>query len=93
MESYYQEPKEVFAEDHCDVRFEGPHIVVSYLGESGHVVYSGSEVGPGHYKLTAEAVSGRATLHRFDDSDNRLEGSWVEAGAKGMWRIFLSDKP
>jgi hypothetical protein len=83
---------EYAAETHaCEVRINDGNIAVSYQGENGVVVYNGTEVEPGHFKLTStDSVTGRATLHRFAD-DDILEGRWYEDRTSGMWQITLSD--
>lgn len=73
----------------CEVRIDGDEISVSYLDDGGPVVYTGRAVGVGHFRLECtNRVKGRATLHRFDD-DDVLEGSWIEDGYEGMWRIQI----
>lgn len=90
MDTYTQED-DFFCNHACEVRISGGTIAVSYIGEEiGVVVYEGTEVEPGHFRLTAPSVEGRATLHRFRD-DNVLEGWWHEGGDEGMWRITLDD--
>ncbi|MBB4230067.1 hypothetical protein [Rhizobium mongolense] len=84
-----EEPMAVYR---CDVRIGDGTIVVSYDSENGTVVYRGNEVAPGHFKLsTLDVVKGRATLHCFEQS-TRLEGTWQEDGARGMWYIDLSEE-
>jgi len=72
----------------CTVRISESDIVVEYQ-DDGVVSYRGINNGTGHFELTADAVEGRATLHMFPKS-TRLEGSWIEDGARGMWRIDLA---
>ncbi len=75
----------------CKVRISDGSIAVSYDEEGvGVITYEGPEVEPGHFRLNAPAVDGQATLHRFQNS-NVLEGWWHQGGARGMWRITLSD--
>lgn len=75
----------------CDVRIDEGIIVVSYSSPEGHVVYKGTELQPGHFKLTStENATGSATLHRFEGAET-LEGSWYEDREFGMWQIDLSD--
>ena len=71
----------------CVVKITDDEIVVEYDDE-GLVQYRGSNDASGHFLLAASDVEGRASLHRFPDADI-LEGSWVEAGYRGMWRIEL----
>ena len=69
-------------------------IVVEYQQESGRrrvvILYEGNEVESGHYTLTAQAVNGTATLHKIPNEDI-LEGSWVQGGDEGRWRIDLEE--
>jgi hypothetical protein len=77
----------------CDVRIGDGSIVVSYPdeeGPAGFVVYEGNEVASGHYALMAQAVNGTATLHKIPNEDI-LEGSWVQGGDEGRWRIDLEE--
>jgi hypothetical protein len=77
----------------CDVNIENGAISISYREGTGVVVYKGEEIQPGHFKLKAEStnriVNSTATLHQFHGEDV-LEGSWLEEGYIGMWRIVLS---
>lgn len=70
----------------CKVTIDNEFITVVYDHGGQSWKYRGQEKGPGHYELQAEGFVGRATLHRFEDS-NVLEGTWVEEGVRGMWRI------
>lgn len=72
----------------CDVRIEGKRIVLDLPGD--RLVYSGTEIGSGHYKLECKTNGGRGTLHRIPD-DDILEGYWYEDGTLGMWRLQLID--
>jgi hypothetical protein len=74
----------------CEVRIGEGMIAVSYQGEGGLVLYEGREEGPGHFRLAAQGVNGRATLHRFEN-DNVLDGWWLEDSYEGMWRIELNE--
>jgi hypothetical protein len=74
----------------CEVRIGEGTMAVSYQGEGGLVVYEGREEGPGHFRLAAQGVNGRATLHRFEN-DNMLDGWWLEDSYEGMWRIELNE--
>ena len=77
----------------CEVRIGDGSIVVSYPdeeGRAGFVVYEGNEVASGHYALMALAVNGTATLHKIPNEDI-LEGSWVQGGDEGRWRIDLEE--
>lgn len=73
----------------CAVKIEDKKILVEYEGEDGFVQYIGEEKGQGHFELSCPAVSGKASLHMFADSEI-LEGSWFEGGYRGMWRIHLA---
>lgn len=70
----------------CKVTIDNEFITVSYDDAGQTCRYRGQAKGPGHYELQAEGFDGRATLHHFEGS-NVLEGTWVEDGVRGMWRI------
>ena len=89
MEIIYEDNRPL-ASMPCEVRISNGTIAVSYEEIDGAVVYEGPEVEPGHFKLAAQKVSGRGTLHRFHD-DDLLEGGWSEDGLSGMWRITLEN--
>lgn len=74
-----------------EVRIDESEIVVSYEDEDGIVIYRGNNDGSGHFALNAPERDGKASLHRFPPDGNILEGSWVEDGARGMWRIELRE--
>ncbi len=71
----------------CVVKITEQEILVEY-DDDGLVQYRGRNDGSGHFLLAAPEVAGRASLHRFPDA-KVLEGSWFEAGDRGMWRIQL----
>ena len=78
----------------CDLYLdESGEIEVSYksgTSEGGLISYAGMAQGEGHYWLESIMNGGRASLHRFPDSQI-LEGYWEveEEKEKGMWRIEL----
>jgi hypothetical protein len=74
--------------DPCAVRLTHERIYLEYVLDGERVVYEGRALSRGHYELTCEEWEGRATLHRIPGSVF-LEGSWVEQGVHGMWRIQL----
>ena len=74
----------------CEVVLNDGRVALSYAVEGGHDRYEGPEVGPGHYELSCLHTPGKATLHTFKGS-KILEGFWMEAGQKGMWRITLAE--
>lgn len=77
--------------DHpCEVRIDSNQIIVSYEDAGSFVVYEGSQLEPGHFKLHSKSVNGRATLHRFENDDT-LEGFWIEERMQGMWRVQLDE--
>lgn len=93
MTSYF--PSETPSETYpCNVRIDGAVIVITYRANDGSItIYNGRETGIGHYKLTMEInglAKGRATLHRLNDDEDLLEGSWYEEGQRGMWEIDLN---
>ncbi len=87
MDSFYGDT-DSYLDFPCSVRFERDRIKVEYEGGAGPVSYSGTEIGAGHYKLTADGFDGAATLHCFEGS-NILEGFWIEDRRQGMWRVTL----
>lgn len=72
----------------CIVKMTDDEILVEY-DDDGLVQYRGVNDGSGHFVLTAREVDGRASLHRFPESEI-LEGSWVEGAVLGMWRVHLA---
>lgn len=91
METYYGS-KDACEEYECQVKISSKSILISYLGDNNvPVVWTGNDdSASGHYTLTCPSVSGRATLHRSPNTD-RLEGSWLDGGYTGMWRIELDN--
>ncbi|VVE71638.1 hypothetical protein PCA31118_03931 [Pandoraea captiosa] len=74
----------------CTVKIDDERIIVEYEdGYGGTIQYLGENQRNGHFLLTSAQVKGRASLHRFPDS-SILEGSWIEEGERGMWRIELA---
>lgn len=73
----------------CTVKIDDQGILVEY-SDDGLVQYRGDKDSSGHFMLTSPEVDGRATLHRLTES-TILEGSWVENGYRGMWRIELGE--
>lgn len=76
------------SDDPCVVKIDADRILAEYEDE-GTVQYTGSANGEGHFELKGVDFDGRATLHMFSGS-SVLEGSWVEKGDRGMWRIKLA---
>lgn len=77
------------SEDHpCVVKIDDNEILVEYEND-GIVQYKGRNTGTGHFELHAPKVKGKASLHMFPNS-SLLEGSWIESGYRGMWRIKLA---
>lgn len=74
----------------CSVRIDEDLIVVEYAGEQGPVIYRGSSLGAGHYKMRKDGGGGEATLHRFPGGEI-LEGFWIEDVQDGMWKIRLGN--
>ena len=74
-----------------ELRLDDTELVISYEDEDAQgsprvVIYRGKNTGDGHFELLASGVDGRATLHRHPKHDV-FEGTWIEEGAKGMWRL------
>ena len=72
----------------CIVKIEDNKILVEYDYE-GITQYKGEDHGDGHYSLTSDDVSGKASLHMFPEA-SLLVGSWNEGGNRGMWQIKLA---
>lgn len=72
----------------CVVKLEDDQILVEYE-DDGLVQYEGTRNGEGHFELRGIGFQGHASLHMFSGS-SILEGSWVEEGYRGMWRITLA---
>jgi hypothetical protein len=90
IETYFAGPQASLTEP-CEVVIGDGRIAVSQAYEGvGHVTFSGPELEPGHFTVTADKISAKGSLHKFSNS-KRLEGYWVEEGAQGMWRIDLID--
>lgn len=89
MRTYYRDG--ACQEYPCEVNKTGSNLVVSYRADGDFIIYKGIEVEAGHFKLTAPAVNGRASLHRFAD-EVLFVGSWTEAGDIGTWEIELEDE-
>jgi len=70
----------------CKITIDSEFITVAYDHGGQSWEYRGQAKGPGHYELQTEGFGGRATLHRFEDS-NVMEGTCVEDGVRGKWRI------
>lgn len=70
----------------CKVTINSEFIIVAYDDAGRTWQYRGQAKRLEHYELQAEGFDGRATLHRFEGS-NVLEGTWVEDGIRGIWRI------
>lgn len=88
MSSVYFSEESASIDYPCLVRIEAGKILVEYKDE-GIVQYIGEELEEGHFKLACPQISGRASLHRFKDSQ-KLEGSWIEGTYRGMWLIELA---
>lgn len=89
METYFAD-QTVSNKWPCEVRIGNGKIVVSYESD-GFVTYEGVDDGTGHFELkNSNNVRDRATLHLTVEKD-RLEGSWIEEGQEGMWRIDLEE--
>ena len=76
----------------CEVKVSSDgSILVDWEDEQGqHQIYTGSEVGDGHFDLKANGGVDKMSLHRFPNGLT-LDGRWVEDGDEGMLTIFLGD--
>ena len=87
MSTVYYSDDSASENDPCVVKITENEILVEY-DDDGLVQYRGANDGSGHFVLNAEQINGRASLHMFAQS-SILEGSWIEGGYRGMWRIEL----
>ena len=85
---YYNDDTPELRDPGYEVRLEGDELVISYHSDGRWISYKGQDQGGGHYLLTADAIEGRAMLHRAPDAEI-LEGCWTEQGLSGMWRVHL----
>lgn len=89
METAFYDDTPAYEHEDCEARIEDSgDIVVSYEGEYSYNVYQGKDHGNGHYILECPELQGKATLHRIHGS-RFLEGSWIEEGTRGFWKITL----
>ncbi len=89
MATAFYDDTPAYEHDDCEVRIENSgDIIVSYEGEDGYTIYQGKDHGNEHYVLECPELQGKATLHRIHGS-SFLEGSWVEKGTRGFWKITL----
>lgn len=91
MTHLYYDSDEADENEPCGVRLDDSGLLIEYDDEDGadrpfRAQYRGPDAG--HFKLECVQTGGKATLHRFRDG-NLLEGSWLEGGCRGMWRITL----
>ncbi len=75
----------------CDFQFSDDGIRIRYRQNGMMVTYAGREVSEGHFRLEADVISGRATLHRFA-SDTEFEGALAEGDQTGLWSISVSEQ-
>lgn len=94
---------------HCDLRvpcfvdFDDTKIKVVYRIDGEEQSYSGEDVtGHGHYSLRHDQGVGHGSLFGVLPKDSpgctdavplKLEGSFVEGGYPGMWRVRINAKP
>ena len=88
MSTVYYSADDSSENDDCVVTIENKTILLEYE-DDGRVQYCGQEIGEGHFSLACRERSGKASLHMFEGSEI-LEGSWVESGNRGMWKIKLA---
>jgi len=85
----YYDDRSASEDNLCEVRIGEGEMVVDYEDDGERILYKGRDKGNGHFELYSEEVKGRATFHMFEGS-RFIEGSWVEDGARGMWKIRLA---
>lgn len=90
METAFYDNTPAYENEDCEVRIEdNGDIVVSYEDDDGYTLYQGKDNGNGHYILECQKLRAKATLHQIHGSSRFLEGSWIEEGARGFWKITL----
>lgn len=78
MTTVYFSDADVLENYDCVVKIDNGKILVEYKEDDDDIVqYVGEEKGQGHFELGYPAVSGKASLHMFANSEI-LEGSWIE---------------
>ena len=82
----YDDGREDFEDDDCDVRFEAGSVLVTYFDERGPVVMQGREEGA---EMELHARS-RPRVVRLVREGGVLEGTWRERGDTGSLRIELA---
>lgn len=87
----YYPGTDAMTEFEVELRLDDQELVISYEDEDSQgkpliVIYRGRNSGDGHFELRADGVEGRATLHKHPKHEV-FEGTWIEEGAKGMWRL------
>jgi len=91
MATLFYDEREAIEGEKCEVKIDEKTIVVSYEDEEGgFIIYKGGNEGTGHFELFCPEQDGRATLHMFKGA-RILEGSWIEGGGRGFWKIELFD--
>ena len=81
----YDDGREAFEDEDCDVALEEGQLLVTYWDERGPVVLQGILRGSA-YEVVARSRPSRATLTR---EGGVLEGSWEERDDRGRLRIEL----
>ncbi|WP_329763946.1 hypothetical protein [Stenotrophomonas geniculata] len=73
----------------CNVKLDS-ELLVEYADEGEIIQYRGINDGTGHFLLKCANNGGAASLHLAPNTA-LLQGSWVENGMNGMWKILLKD--
>ncbi len=81
----YDDGREPFEDDDCDVSLDGDRLLVTYWDDRGVVVLAGKEQGA-TYDVVARSRPSKATLTRHGDV---FQGTWQERDDSGGLRIEL----
>ena len=81
----YDDGRERFEDDDCDVSLEGDQLLITWWDERGPVVLQGRQQDE-RFDVVARSRPSKATLKRRGDV---LEGTWREHDESGGLRIEL----
>jgi len=88
MFSICSDGSDIILDEPCQVIIDDKRIVISYFDEGQGIEYIGVNNNDGHFKVKCKQTGGYGNFHKFN-SENNLEGFWIEDGYEGFWRIQL----